>query len=147
MAKYLIKNVNEFRTVELGRLRFSPGQQMWIEDELFGHRKVQSLIKQGVFSTLQAKGLPEPEVVESVPAPEPSAEAPDPEEVEVSEPAVEEQPEVEEKEEAEAPPALSKSELSKMKVADLRDLADSRDVFWKGLRKADLIDALLEEGE
>ena len=138
MAKYLIKNIDSFRLASFGRLRWRPGQQMWVDGEVFSHRRVQSLIESGQLSVLQASGLPEPEVpevepeVEEVVAPEP--------EPEVEAPEVEERP-VEESEEV--APALTYSDLSSKRVAELRDLASSMDIPWAGLRKAELIDAIL----
>ena len=150
MAKYLIRNVDEYRMVRIGRLRFSPGRQMWIDSELFSHSKVQSLISDGIFSVLQVEGLPSPEpeeepeeVIELVPEPAPEPE-PEPE-VEEEVPLVEEEDDGEEDEVEEL--ELTLEFLSAMKVADLRVLADNLDVAWSGLRKAQLIEALLSEEE
>ena len=155
MAKYLVKNVDEYRTVGIGRLRFTPGRQMWIDAELFSHSKVQSLVQRGALSVLQIQGLPEPEVLEAAPAEVQSAPAEassfEPSETPALEPAppalgpvVEEEEEEEEEEDVQP---LKKSQLTHMRVAALRELAESRGVSWLGLRKAELISALLGEEE
>ena len=142
MTKYLIRNVDEYRMVSIGRLRFTPGRQMWIDSELFSHSKVQSLISDGIFSVLQVEGLPSPEPEE------------EPEEVVEAAPEIAEEPEVEEEivlpEEDDAgevvedeEPEFTHASLSSMRVAELRTIADSMDLAWSGLRKAELIEALL----
>lgn len=140
MADYLVKNVDEFRTVTVGRLRWSPGRQMWISDELFSHRKVQSLVEGGVFSVLQSRGVVTEEPLEE-PAVEEAEEAPSPL-PEATEEPLDERP-VEAEEEVFD---FSESQLKSKKVAELRDLADSMSVSWAGLRKAELISALLSVG-
>ena len=128
MPKYLVKNLSEHRSVSVGRLKWTPGRQMWVDEELLGTRKVQSLLEGGRFAVLQTRGLPEPE---------PAAEEPSP--VVVEEPVVEEVPSPS----SEETPPLTKSQLSSMKVAELRKLASSMEIFTSGLRKAELIEAIL----
>ena len=134
MAKYLVKNSDEYRLVTIGRLRWTPGRQMWVSDEVFSLQKVQALISSGIFQVLQTEGLIEPEVVEPEPEeviePEPPVEVPVPVKLEV------------------APPSKpSRSSLTALKVAELRVLASDAGIPWTGLRKQQLIDALLAEGE
>ena len=141
MAKYLVKNSDEFRTASVGRLRWSPGQQMWIGDEVFSDRKVQSFVASGRFQVLQTRGLaavpPEPE------APEVALE------VEEPQPAPPDVLEPEEHAEEEELPALAltRTNLTSMRVAELREVASSLEVPWAGLRKAALVDAILASGE
>lgn len=126
MPKYLIKSLHLHRPVSVGRLRWKPGQQMWVDGELHGSSKVQSLLASGQLEVLQVRGLPEPEPEE------PQVEEP-------SEPAeVAVEPEMEDE-----PLVLTESQLSSMRVAELRELATTLGVSWSGLRKAELVDAIL----
>ena len=141
MAKYLVKNTNEFRLVWAGRLRFRPGQQMWVKDTDLG--LVQKHIDSGLFSVLSISGI----VEEAAPAP-----APEPVEV-VETPAAEPEPveepksapssEPEEKAEPE-PVAYTESQLKSMLLAELRPLAESMGISHSGVRKAALIALILE---
>ena len=98
-----------------GRLRFTPGQQMWIKDEQFG--LVEKHIKSGLFAVLQSIG------VEA--APEPVSE-PEPE-LEMDEPTV----------------VYTEATLKSMKLAELRPLAENLGISHSGVRKAALISLIL----
>ena len=136
MVKYLIKNVDEFRQVRLGRLRFNPGTQMWVDEELHDHRKTQSLVSSGILSVLAVRGKEEA----SVPIAE-EVVVPPAQEV-VEEPLSEDRVTVEP---LSVEASLTRKELTSMKVVQLKEIATEKGISFKGLRKAALIDALLEE--
>ena len=116
-----------------GRLRFTPGQQMWIKDEQFG--LVEKHIESGLFAVLQSIGVeaaPEP-----VSEPEP---APEPEPVSEPEPAPEPEPELE----MDEPTVVyTEATLKSMKLAELRPLAENLGISHSGVRKAALISLIL----
>ena len=110
-----------------GRLRFTPGQQMWIKDEQFG--LVEKHIKSGLFAVLQSIGVeaaPEP-VSEPEPAPEPEPVSEPEPELEMDEPTV----------------VYTEATLKSMKLAELRPLAENLGISHSGVRKAALISLIL----
>lgn len=149
MAKHLVKNASMHRLVWAGRLRFRPGQQMWLNDEQLG--LVQRHIDGGAFVVLAVKGGPTPAPApvsepEPAPAPEPEPElppepelAPEPEPVPEPEPAP-----VPEPEPAPDPePAHTEASLKAMRLAELRPIATAMGIGHSGVRKADLVVAIL----
>lgn len=126
MAKHLVRNNSRHRLVWAGRLRFRPGQQMWLSDELLG--LVQRHIDSGAFIVLAVQGA-------AVPVPEP-APAIEPELA----PAIEPEPALEP---APLSPSHSSAELKAMRLAELRPLAASLGIGHSGIRKADLVAAIL----
>jgi hypothetical protein len=150
MAKHLVRNNSRHRLVWAGRLRFRPGQQMWLSDELLG--LVQRHIDSGAFIVLAVQGaaVPVPEPAPAIepelapePAPEP-APAIEPEPAPAIEPelapAIEPEPALEP---APLSPSHSSAELKAMRLAELRPLAASLGIGHSGIRKADLVAAIL----
>jgi hypothetical protein len=134
MAKHLVRNNSRHRLVWAGRLRFRPGQQMWLSDELLG--LVQRHIDSGAFIVLAVQGAAVP-VPEPAPAIEPElAPEPAPEPA----PAIEPEPALEP---APLSPSHSSAELKAMRLAELRPLAASLGIGHSGIRKADLVAAIL----
>jgi hypothetical protein len=142
MAKHLVRNNSRHRLVWAGRLRFRPGQQMWLSDELLG--LVQRHIDSGAFIVLAVQGaavpVPEPApAIEPELAPEPAPEPAPAIEPELA-PAIEPEPALEP---APLSPSHSSAELKAMRLAELRPLAASLGIGHSGIRKADLVAAIL----
>jgi hypothetical protein len=142
MAKHLVRNNSRHRLVWAGRLRFRPGQQMWLSDELLG--LVQRHIDSGAFIVLAVQGaavpVPEPApAIEPELAPEPAPEPAPAIEPEPA-PAIEPEPALEP---APLSPSHSSAELKAMRLAELRPLAASLGIGHSGIRKADLVAAIL----
>lgn len=136
---------------------------MWLSEEIYSKKSVQRLLELKRIVLVRVDGepsappaaaappapkpAPEPEpVVEASPEPEPEpAPEPEPEPEEVEEDAQEE--EEEEPEPEEAAQVYTESELSALTLPYIRPIASKAGIDTSGMRKADIIQAILDSQE